>query len=198
MKRTIISIIIATLTLSLAGCSNRSKDTYDKITKLEMKIDELSAKIDESQKLNLEMYRKEYSTAEIRVDYVPDKETFQEKLKFHKEKYEAEGKTVFADNIYGGNRLFIIQAPERIKNLTSFSTHEWDTTNEQLIQFINEAHDKNLGNIKKNLNPGEVLIFSMHETEGVPMGGFFWTEPDGTTLYNFASIDGSGEKYIYD
>lgn len=203
MKRTIISIITATLLISLTGCSNNREETYNKINNLESKIDELSSKIDLYQQLNLESYDKDYSTLEIRTGYVANEGDYRETVSSLSKKYQAEGKTVIAKDSYSGNRIFILQAPQRIKNLTSFNTSgydtiEWGLSDDDLMRLINIANIEHPGDLKKNLNPGEVLIFSTDESEGLSSSGFFWTEPDGTTLYNFCSYDGSGEKYIYD
>ena len=64
--------------------------------------------------------------------------------------------------------------------------------------YLEECGIENKGNLVSELKPDEILIFTAHESEGIPSCYFSWTEPDGTTIYNTVSYDGSGEFYTYE
>lgn len=70
MKKLVLSIVIASMTLSLVGCGTKSnaeleevnkklEGAYATIDKLEEKVDELSDKIDNSSNVKLQAYASE-------------------------------------------------------------------------------------------------------------------------------------------
>ena len=53
------------------------------------------------------------------------------------------------------------------------------------------------GNIVKELNLDEILIFTIHESEGIPATYFSWVEPDGRIIYHTVAYDVRGDAYTY-
>lgn len=213
MKKLALSIIISTMTLSLVGCGAKSnaeveevnkklEDAYSTIDKLEEKVNELSDKIDNSNDIKLQSYDGEEQeiAAQITISYLPNLDEYEKLIESFKEKIEAEGKTVIAPEKPSGNRVFIIRTIETIKDVTLNSLGDKFISDFgcNLEMYLNECGIENKGNLVSELSPNEVLIFTAYESEGIPSNYFSWTEPDGTTIYNAVSYDGSGEFYTYE
>lgn len=214
MKRLALSIIITTMALSLVGCGTKSnteleelnkklEDTYSIIDKLEAKVDELSDKIDNTNNIEVKSYagEEEEIAAKITVSYLPSSDKYEELIESFKEKAKAEGKTlVVPDKIPSGDRVFIMRTTETIMDITLNSLGEKFINDFgcNIDKYLEECGIENKGNLVSELNPDEILIFTAHESEGIPSCYFSWTEPDGTTIYNTVSYDGSGEFYTYE
>lgn len=210
MKRLALSIVIASMTLSLVACGTKSnteleevnkklEDAYATIDKLEEKVDELSDKIDNSSNIKLQAYAGEGQeiAAQITISYFADSGVYEELI----EKVESEGKKVIIpENTLGGSRIFIIRTTETIKDITlnSLGDKFIGDFGCNIEMYLEECGIENKGNLVSELKPDEVLIFTAHESEGIPSCYFSWTEPDGTTIYNTVSYDGSGEFYTYE
>lgn len=210
MKKLVLSIVIASMTLSLVGCGTKSnaeleevnkklEDAYATIDKLEEKVDELSGKINSSGDIKLQAYTGEGQeiAAQITISYFADSGVYEELI----EKVESEGKKVIIpENTLGGSRIFIIRTTETIKDITlnSLGDKFIGDFGCNIEMYLEECGIENKGNLVSELKPDEVLIFTAHESEGIPSCYFSWTEPDGTTIYNTVSYDGSGEFYTYE
>lgn len=208
MKKLLLSVVIATIALSLTGCGTKSnaeldgvnkklEDAYATIDKLEEKVNELSDKIDSYSDAKLHAYTGEEQeiAAQIIKSYLPNLDEYEELIESFKENIEAEGKTVIAPEKAAGNRVFIIRTNETIKDITFNSLGEKFINDFgcNIDMYLKECGIENKGNLVSELNSDEVLIFTAHESEGIPSGYFSWTEPDGTTIYNTVSYDGRGE-----
>ena len=125
---------------------------------------------------------------------------YEELIESVKEKAKAEGKTVIANEKIAGERVFIIRTTETIKDITlnSLGDKFIGDFGCNIEMYLEECGIENKGNLVSELKPDEVLIFTAHESEGIPSCYFSWTEPDGTTIYNTVSYDGSGEFYTYE
>lgn len=213
MKKLVLSIVIASMTLSLVGCGTKSnaeleevnkklEDAYATIDKLEEKVDELSGKINSSGDIKLQAYTGEGQeiAAQITISYLPTLDKYEELIESVKEKAKAEGKTVIAHEKIAGERVFIIRTTETIKDITlnSLGDKFIGDFGCNIEMYLEECGIENKGNLVSELKPDEVLIFTAHESEGIPSCYFSWTEPDGTTIYNTVSYDGSGEFYTYE
>lgn len=210
MKKLVLSIVIASMTLSLVGCGTKSnteleevnkklEDAYATIDKLEEKVDELSDKIDNSSNIKLQAYAGEGQeiAAQITISYFSDSGVYEELI----EKVESEGKKVIIpENTLGGSRIFIIRTTETIKDITlnPLGDKFIGDFGCNIEMYLEECGIENKGNLVSELKPDEILIFTAHESEGIPSCYFSWTEPDGTTIYNTVSYDGSGEFYTYE
>ena len=211
MKKLILSIIIATSIISLAGCSTKSnseinelnkklEDAYITVDKLEQKVNELSKQIDESNEIRIKSYasEKENVSAQISISYLSDYDKYEEVIESFKGKFADEGKTVIAPNKEPlGDRIFIIKTEETIKDITlnSLGSEFINDFGCNIEEYLNEYGVQNKGNLISELNKDEVLIFTAHESEGIPSCYFSWTEPDGTTIYNTVIYDGKGDFY---
>lgn len=213
MKKLLLSVVIASMTLSLVGCGTKSnaeleevnkklEDAYATIDKLEEKVDELSGKINSSGDIKLQAYTGEGQeiAAQITISYLPTLDKYEELIESVKEKAKAEGKTVIAHEKIAGERVFIIRTTETIKDITlnSLGDKFIGDFGCNIEMYLEECGIENKGNLVSELKPDEVLIFTAHESEGIPSCYFSWTEPDGTTIYNTVSYDGSGEFYTYE
>lgn len=213
MKKITLSVVIVTILLSLVGCNTKSnseiedlnkklEDVYATIDKLEEKINELSGKLDNSSDLKLEAYagKGQEIAAQITISYLPISKNYEELIKSFKEKIEAEGKTLIYPKESSGDRVFIIRTNETIKDITLNSLDEKfiNDFGGNIDMYLEKYGIENKGNLVSELNPEEVLIFTAHESEGIPSCYFSWTEPDGTTIYNAVGYDGSGEFYTYE
>ena len=213
MKKLVLSIVIASMTLSLVGCGTKSnteleevnkklEDAYATIDKLEEKVDELSGKINSSGDIKLQAYTGEGQeiAAQITISYLPTLDKYEELIESVKEKAKAEGKTVIAHEKIAGERVFIIRTTETIKDITlnSLGDKFIGDFGCNIEMYLEECGIENKGNLVSELKPDEILIFTAHESEGIPSCYFSWTEPDGTTIYNTVSYDGSGEFYTYE
>ena len=213
MKKLLLSVVIASMTLSLIGCGTKSnaeleevnkklEDAYATIDKLEEKVDELSDKIDNSSNIKLQAYAGEGQeiAAQITISYLSTFDKYEELIESVKEKAKAEGKTVIANEKIAGERVFIIRTTETIKDITINSLGDEFISDFgcNLEMYLKEYGIKNKGNLVSELKPDEVLIFTAHESEGIPSCYFSWTEPDGTTIYNTVQYDGSGKFYTYE
>lgn len=91
MKKLVLSIVIASMTLSLVGCATKSnaeleevnkklEDAYATIDKLEEKVDELSDKINSSGDIKLQAYTGEGQeiAAQITISYLPTLDKYEE------------------------------------------------------------------------------------------------------------------------
>lgn len=209
MKKLTLSIVVATMILSLVGCATKSnseinevnkklEDAYATIDKLEEKINEL----DNYSDIKLQVYAGEGQgiAAQITISDLPSLENYEELIKSFKQKIESEGKTLIYPEEALGNRVFIIRTTETIKNITLNSLGD-KFINEfecNIEMYLEEYGIENKGNLVSELNPDEVLIFTAHESEGIPSYYFSWTEPDGTIIYNTVGYDGTGEFYTYE
>ena len=212
MKKFVLSVVIASMTLSLVGCGTKSnaeldevnkklEDSYATIDKLEEKVDELSDKINSSGDIKLQAYtgKEQDIAAKITIGYLNDSNKYEKLVESIKEKAKAEGKTVIAKEKIEGERVFIIRTTETIKDITLNSLGDrFGSDFGNVEKYIKECGIENKGNLISELKPDEILIFNTHETEGLPTNYFSWTEPDGTTIYNAVSYDGSGEFYEYE
>ena len=212
MKKLVLSVAIASMTLSLVGCGTKSnvelekvnkklEDSYATIHKLEEKVDELSDKINSSGDIKLQKYtgKGQDIAAKITISYLNDSNKYEKLVESIKEKAKAEGKTVIAKEKIEGERVFIIRTTETIKDITLNSLGDrFGSDFGNVENYIKECGIENKGNLISELKPDEILIFNTHETEGLPTNYFSWTEPDGTTIYNAVSYDGSGEFYEYE
>lgn len=213
MKKLTLSIVIATMILSLVECGTKSnseineinkklEDSYDTIERLEEKVNELSGELDNSSDIKLQAYAGEGQeiVAQITISDLPSLENYEELIRSFKEKIEAEGKTLIYPEEASGNRVFIIRTTETIKDITlnSLGDKFINDFGCNIEMYLEEYGIENEGNLVSELNPDEVLIFTAHESEGIPSCYFSWTEPDGTTIYNTVSYDGTGEFYRYE
>ena len=209
MKKFVLSVVIASMTLSLVGCGTKSnaeldevnkklEDSYATIDKLEEKVDELSDKINSSGDIKLQAYtgKGQDIAAQITISYLNDSNKYEKLVESIKEEAKAEGKTVIAKEKIEGERVFIIRTTETIKDITLNSLGDrFGSDFGNVENYIKECGIENKGNLISELKPDEILIFNTHETEGLPTNYFSWTEPDGTTIYNAVSYHGSGEFY---
>ena len=209
MKKFVLSVVIASMTLSLVGCGTKSnaeldevnkklEDSYATIDKLEEKVDELSDKINSSGDIKLQAYtgKGQDIAAQITISYLNDSNKYEKLVESIKEEAKAEGKTVIAKEKIEGERVFIIRTTETIKDITLNSLGDrFGSDFGNVENYIKECGIENKGNLISELKPDEILIFNTHETEGLPTNYFSWTEPDGTTIYNAVSYHGSEEFY---
>lgn len=210
MKKFVLSVVIASMTLSLVGCGTKSnaelekvnkklEDSYATIDKLEEKVDELSDKINSSGDIKLQAYtgKGQDIAAQIsHMGYVYNLDDYEKLVESVKEKAKAEGKTVIAKEKMEGETVFVIRTTETIKDITLNSLGDrFGSDFGHVDNYIKECGIENKGNLISELKPDEILIFNTHETEGLPTNYFSWTEPDGTTIYNAVSYHGSGEFY---
>lgn len=220
MKKIALSIIIATMTLSLVGCDSKSSSKLDKVTKelensyvkinelteqvnklseeLQQQTNEVYDKIYDFDNLELGSYDKNDGIVEIRVSYLQD--DYQKSYEAYIRKLESQGKTVIAPKEIKGQALFTIQTNEILKNVTYYENCDdfMDACGMDIEKSIMKHGLSNNGNLAKELKPGEILVFALHESEGIPTGYFYWTEESGKVVYNTVSFDGSGKHYIYD
>lgn len=212
MKKLVLNIVIASMTLSLVGCGTKSnveleevnkklEDAYATIDKLEEKVDELSDKIDNSSNVKLQAYASEEQeiAAQINISYLPTTGNYEELIESVKENAKAEGKTVIVGEGIGGDRVFIIRTTETIKDITlnSLGDKFIGDFGCNLEMYLNECGIENKGNLLSELNPDEILIFTAKEGR-IPNSYFCWTEPNGTIVYNAVVEHSSGEFYTYE
>ena len=210
MKKFVLSVVIASMTLSLVGCGTKSnaeldevnkklEDSYATIDKLEEKVDELSDKINSSGDIKLQAYKgkgQDIAAQISHMGYVYNLDDYEKLVESIKEKAKAEGKTVIAKEKMEGETVFVIRTTETIKDITLNSLGDrFGSDFGHVDNYIKKCGIENKGNLISELQPDEILIFNTHETEGLPTNYFSWTEPDGTTIYNAVSYHGSEEFY---
>lgn len=213
MKRLMISAMITIMIVSLTGCNKESNTQLDEVNKkladaceaideLEEKVNELSNKIDNSSEMKLEAYagKNHELSAKITISYLPNSSEYNNLIESIKEKAKSEGKTVIAPQKTGNDRVFIIRTNETIKDITLNSLGDKFISDFgcNIDKYLDECGIENKGNILSELNSDEILIFTAHESEGIPSSYFSWTEPDGTIIYNTVSYSGSGKFYEYE
>ena len=218
MKKLVLSIVIASMTLSLVGCGTKSKaqleeinrkleNSYETINKLEEQVNELSNRLQQQtnelsnriydcDNVELGYYNKNDGVVEIGIGYLPD--NYQERYEELIQELESEGKTVIAPEEAYGQRVFIIEAKETLRNITYSDICDdfmYAGCEVDIEKSIMKHGLSNNGNLAKKLEPGETLVFAVHESEGIPMGYFYWTEESGKIVYKSVVFDGSGRSY---
>lgn len=192
MKKLFLSVVIATITLSLVGCGTKSnseledvnkqlENAYSTIDKLEAKVDELSDKVDYLSDIDLEYYNENNSVVKItRIGREFEEGYYEELVK----EYEAKGKKVIAPSEGGGNVFFIIEPTKEITNVTysSYGDEFLDECEIKSEKYIKKYGLYNQGNLTEKLNSDEVLIIYGHGAS-LPMFYFYWTEDDGKVRY---------------
>lgn len=215
MKRLSTLFIVATTAFFLIGCGNYSKaeletvksdlvEANKTITQLEGKIEELSTKLEKVDKtlpsITLGDYSAEKTSLKITIGQLQSLDDYQKVMDNYRKTFESQGKKVIYPDKPFGNRIYIVRTNSKVTNLThaNYGTEFNSEFGCDQKEYFKKYGINTSGNLAKELNPDEILIFAANETEGAPSDYFSWTETNGNVYYRGITYDGTGEIDEYE